>query len=104
MSREELLNTAGYWQEMVENECWREGINCKIQLIDGNKQWHKIADELPPKPDEDSIFSDTVLITDGESVNVGYYSYVSKSWYSNNMLIYRITHWLELPQLPKKEE
>ena len=106
MSREELLNMSEYWQEMAENECWREGINCKIQLIDGNKQWHNVADGLPPKPNEDSIFSDTVLITDGESVNVGFCSYVSKSWYnsSNHNLIYKITHWSELPQLPKKEE
>lgn len=43
MSREELLNTAEYWQEMAENECWREGIDCKIQLIDGNKQLHKVV-------------------------------------------------------------
>lgn len=105
MTREELLNSAEYWQEMAENECWRESIECKVQLIDGNKQWHKVADELPPKPNEDSIFSNTVLITDSKSVNVGYYSYASKSWYSNNNSVYkRITHWAKLPELPKKEE
>ena len=26
MTREELLNSADYWQEMAENDCWREGI------------------------------------------------------------------------------
>ena len=99
MTREELLNSAEYWQEMAENECWREGIECKIHLTDN--QWHNVKDELPPKPWEDSIFSGTVLITDGKSVNVGYCSYASKSWYSNNNLVNRrITHWMKLPELP----
>lgn len=38
MAREELLNSADYWQEMAENDCWRENIDCHIKLIDENNQ------------------------------------------------------------------
>jgi len=106
MTREELLNSADYWQEMAENDCWREGIKCKINLIDKNKnnQWHKVEDELPSKPDEDSVFSNDVLMTDGEKVYVGFCSYVTKAWYNSTNSIHRtlnnITHWRKLPQLP----
>ena len=84
MTREELLNSAEYWQGMAENE------------------WHKVEDELPSKPDKDSVFSNEVLMTDGEKVYVGFCSYETKTWYNINNLprtLYRITHWKELPQL-----
>lgn len=103
MTREELLNSAEYWQEMAENECWRENIDCHIKLIDNNKQWHKVDDELPPKPEEDSVFSNEVLITDGEKVYVGFCSYETKAWYNSTYPVrtqYKITHWREIPQLP----
>lgn len=45
MTRAELLNSAEYWQEMAENECWREGIECKIHLIDSNKLQHALIDK-----------------------------------------------------------
>lgn len=87
---------------MAENDCWREGIKCKINLIDENNQWHKVEDELPSKPEEDSLFSNKVLITDGKEVYVGFCSYETKAWYNstNSNRQYRITHWKELPQLP----
>ena len=102
MSREELLNSADYWQEIAENQCWREGIKCNIHLIDNNNQWNKAIDKLPSKPHEDSIFSNKVLMTDGEEAYVGFYSYESKTWYNstNNSIQHRITHWKEIPQLP----
>ena len=103
MTREELLNSAEYWQEMAENDCWREGIKCKINLIDENNQWHKVEDELPSKPEEDSLFSNEVLITDGKKVYVGFCSYESKIWYNSAFVVKaqkKITHWRELPQLP----
>lgn len=102
MPREELLNSADYWQEMAENECWRENIDCHMRLIDENKQWNKVEDELPPKPYEDSEFSNEVLMTDGEKVYVGFCSYVAKAWYNsiNSRIQPKITHWKELPQLP----
>lgn len=103
MTREELLNSAEYWQETAENDCWRENIECHIKLIDENNQWHKVEDELPSKSDEDSIFSNEVLITDGEKVYVGFCSYETKTWYNSAYPVrtqYKITHWRELPQLP----
>ena len=104
MTREELLNSAEYWQEMAENDYWREGIKCNINLIDKNKQWHKVDDELPPEQYEGSLLSREVLITDGKSVYVGYYLYDTKTWYNNTTMrspVTFITHWAEIPQLPE---
>lgn len=102
MTREELLNSADYWQEMAENECWRENIDCRMKLIDENNQWHKVEDGLPSKPYEDSLFSNQVLITDSEKVYVGFCSYETKEWYNstNSNRQYKITHWREIPHLP----
>lgn len=102
MVRKELLNSAEYWQEMAENECWGKGIECKIQLIDGNKQWHKVEDELPPRIKETVNVSKAVLVTDGTSYGVAYYNYALNVWRSFGFL--SITHWQPLPEFPKKEE
>lgn len=103
MTREELLNLAEYWQEMAENECWREGIKCKVQLVDSNKQWHNVKDELPPKDPEieSQTLSIPVLVTDGRICQVCRYDFVLNSWAIQNI---EITHWAKLPELPKKEE
>jgi hypothetical protein len=101
MTREELLNSAEYWQEMAENECWREGIECKIHLTDN--QWHNVKDELPPKDPEikSQTLSIPVLVTDGKICQVCRYDFISNSWAIQNI---EITHWTKLPILPKKED
>ena len=102
MTREELLNTAEYWQEMAENQCWREGIECKIHLIDSNKQWRKVADgDLPPRIGEAYNVSNIVLVTDGISYGVAYYNYALNAWRSVNSIA--ITHWMPFSKLPKEE-
>lgn len=102
MKREELLNTAEYWQEMAENQCWREDIKCKIHLIDSNKQWHKVADgDLPPRIKETFNVSKTVIVSNGLSYGIGYYNYNFNKWFSVGTT--NITHWMPLPKLPKEE-
>ena len=42
MTRKELLNSPVYWQEIAENQCYRENIDYTLQLVD-KKQ---IIDEI----------------------------------------------------------
>ena len=106
MNREELLNTAEYWQETAENECYREGIECKIHLIDNNNKWHKVEDGLPPVGERGlGNFSIETLFTDGKYMFVGTYSFKSKTWIDRDYCFStgRITHWMPLPKLPKED-
>lgn len=34
MTRKEILNSSEYWQERAETQCYIEGIECTIQLVD----------------------------------------------------------------------
>lgn len=34
ITREEILNSSEYWQERAETQCYTEGIDCTIQLVD----------------------------------------------------------------------
>lgn len=105
MTREELLNSAEYWQEMAENECWREGIECKIHLTDN--QWHNVKDELPPKNEnyKDLNVSVVVWVSDGVKMNNAIYDFDKKSW---KMIWYYtaidVKYWHPLPELPKMED
>lgn len=68
-------------------------------------QWHKAEDELPPVDKYRGIgyFSIETLFTDGKYMFVGIYSFKSKMWIDRDYCFPtgRITHWMELPELPK---
>lgn len=34
MTRKEILNSSEYWQERAETQCYNEGVDCTIQLVD----------------------------------------------------------------------
>lgn len=34
MTRKELLNSPEYWQDIAENQCYRENIDYTLQLVD----------------------------------------------------------------------
>ena len=68
-------------------------------------RWHKVEDELPPVDKYRGIgyFSIETLFTDGKYMFVGIYSFKSKMWIDRDYWFStgRITHWMELPELPK---
>lgn len=68
-------------------------------------QWHKVEDGLPPVDKYRGIgyFSIETLFTDGKYMFVGIYSFKSKMWIDRDYCFPtgRITHWMELPELPK---
>lgn len=51
---------------------------------------------------KDSIFSETVLVTDGINIYLGSYDYDVNTWWIHNYDIEDnpITHWCKLPKLP----
>lgn len=55
--------------------------------------WRRADEELPPP-------SIKVLVTDGSSIEYGWYDYYRNEWRS---LMTKITHWMYLPELPKED-
>jgi len=90
-----------------------------LMAIDFGQQhpnWISVKDELPPidedyvkqgfaKPDEEGntlTVSTTVLVTDGKYVETTFYMFELKRW-NSQMDDTKITHWMPLPQPPRKE-
>lgn len=44
MTRKEILNSSEYWQERAETQCYTEGIDCTIQLVDKQQFIDKAAE------------------------------------------------------------
>ena len=71
------------------------------QWADSHPNWISVEDELPPRAEKSFTFSDYVLVCD----NIGYidtacYNFEKNRWdWLNN-----VTHWMHLPQPPRKEE
>lgn len=64
-------------------------------------QWHNVSDELPPRIKETVNISKAVMVSNGLSYGTGYYNYNLNKWFCVGTT--NITHWMELPELPKKE-
>lgn len=60
-------------------------------VTDIDHSWRRADKELPPP-------SIKVLVTDGNSIEYGWYDYYRNEWRS---LMTKITHWMYLPELPK---
>lgn len=72
---------------------------------DAHTNWISVEDELPPKESEYDDNSIVVLATDGNGVYKGLYrsgEYLS-GWFTCDLwALDDITHWMPLPQPPKK--
>jgi len=83
-------------------ETWEEFLEAVWQLhLQASNQWIPVEERLPPRAENSFIFSDYVLVCD----NIGYmdtacYNFEKNRWdWLNN-----VTHWMPLPQPPRKEE
>ena len=43
MTRKELLNSPEYWQEIAETQCYNEGVDYTLQLVDKKQMMDKIV-------------------------------------------------------------
>ena len=106
MTREEQRNIAA---EEYTKKWYKEGLDIEAEdyptdamititdftkgaeWADAHPYWHKVDEELPPS-------SIKVLVTDGNSIEYGWYDCYCNEWRG---LMAKITHWMYLPELPK---
>ena len=62
--------------------------------------WISVDDVLPTE-NEDGLTGTVLVCSDRDSIGLDCYDHNAKSW---NASTERITHWMPLPVLPKKEE
>ena len=83
----------------------RVGFITGAMWADSHPHWISVEDELPPKESEYEENSIVVLATDGIGVYKGLYrsgEYLS-GWFTCDLwALENITHWMPLPQAPKK--
>lgn len=70
------------------------------QWADSHPHWISVEDELPPKQPNREQSKNVLVRTNSGRIKIEYYDYgndVIKEWWE-----YNITHWMPLPQAPKK--
>jgi hypothetical protein len=73
-----------------------------VKWADENPLWHKASDDLPQK--DDMLWSMNVLVTDGDSIQFGFYNRENNHWHVlgfEDGYQYNVTHWMYLPKLPE---
>lgn len=73
-----------------------------VKWADENPLWHKASDDLPQK--DDILWSMNVLVTDGDSIQFGFYNRENNHWHVlgfEDGYQYNVTHWMYLPKLPE---
>ena len=63
MTRKELLNSPEYWQDIAENQCYRENIDYTLQLVDKKQMMDKIVKWLDENASE-------YVKTEGIGINI----------------------------------
>ena len=72
---------------------------------DQHPNWISVEDELPEKENEFEFFSKVVLATNGVDFWRGMYNYDNECWFTYDMWpLVDVTHWMPLPQPPRKED
>ena len=64
MTRTELLNSPEYWQDIAENQCYRENIDYTLQLVDKKQMIDKIAKWI-----NENVF-EYVSLTEGIGISI----------------------------------
>ena len=114
MNRKEITNSQDYKAQGIALDWWRR--NCYdirdgvVDIIDAysdgviygwnNPNWISVEDELPEKHFVDTS-SKWVLVSIKGNVFIDSYNHKHKEWVNNGK---RVTHWMQLPQPPRKEE
>lgn len=72
------------------------------QWADEHPHWISVEDKLPPMRDEDGM-SDIILThSKGGRIYFNRYDYGHNTW--GNPIAFNVTHWMPIPQAPKKGE
>ena len=124
MSREEITNNEGYAQEKANLEYIRQrqehgvndpymiteideafdaGYDKGYQYAQTHPNWISVEDKLPPENGKTQQ-SISVWATDGLTSGEFRYNFDTKTWTDMWGDPFDITHWMPLPQPPRKEE
>lgn len=123
MNREEITNSQDYKATKIALDWWRnnvckpnvygedrsESINLEDAYAEGviygwnNPNWISVEEELPPENGKTQQ-SITVWATDGLTSGEFRYNCDTKTWTDMWGDPFDITHWMSLPQLPRKED
>lgn len=76
-----------------------DGFDEALQIVKSHDPWID-ASELPPRDEIEPDFSIDVMITDGKSYRLGYYSHGTNSWVMHKHMKGGVTHWTYLLELP----
>ena len=103
MSREEQLIKE--FEKYVNDNFSRREIELMMgcaSYAHSHPLWFKASDDLPQK--DDMLWSMNVLVTDGESIQFGFYNRENNHWHVlgfEDGYQYNVTHWMYLPKLPE---
>ena len=122
MDRKEIVNSQDYkateaalewWYSLPEEQRKATDIDAEPDIVDAyadgviygwnNPNWISVEERLPEKEKDNPSLSVNVIVTDGCSRFESYYNFKFRTWVGAH--IYgTITHWMQLPQPPRKEE
>lgn len=77
-----------------------DAFHAGARWADRHQRWRDAEKELPTPPEVESMNSEMVVVTEGNTYDIGFYNYIMERWISLNIGI-KITHWAPLPELPK---
>ena len=101
MSRKEQIQEAAIkYVEQGFPDIFIAGFLYGAMWADQHPNWISVEEELPEKHFVDTS-SKWVLVSIKGSVFIDSYNHKHKEWVNNGK---RVTHWMQLPQPPRKEE
>ena len=121
MKREEITNSQDYkatkialdwWYSLPEEQRNATNIDAELDIIDvysngviygwNNPNWISVDDKLPPENGKTQQ-SISVWATDGLTSGEFRYNFDTKTWMDMWGDPFDITHWVPLPEAPRKE-
>jgi hypothetical protein len=67
-------------------------------------RWISVEDELPPADDRDNDSDVCLIVEEDGNFDIGYYNQMDETWFTCDGGIRAVTHWMPLPEPPKKGE
>ena len=103
MTREEEIDKAGLeWYSKVQkyDADVATAFLAGAQWADAHPHWISVEDEMPPMSDEDGMSDKVLTHSKGGGIYFNRYDYGHNTW--GNPFAFNVTHWMPLPQAPKK--
>jgi len=124
MTREEITNSQDYkatkaaldwWYSLPEEQRKATNIDAEPDIVDAysdgvlygwnNPNWIPVEEKLPKVDEQTTLSNDCIVVDSAGARYFGYYNGTDECWYTDDYtMILFVTHWMPLPQAPRKEE